>query len=129
METNGIEVRRTLTLSTIGTGITSYSTPIFIEFIPDEVICKAIYFSSATAGNAILVQSTISRDFLIPTQDTIDSLRQLDLHFKVTQPIAGNYTFNFLTFKGVTIDPRGVTNFSLALEFVKYKSVQPQKIY
>lgn len=138
MDTNTVEVRKNVAVYSHFANIqanTAYSVTKYInvEFIPDEVVVRAIYFSSENGEikgvRGTMLQSSFCPDFLIPIQDSV-VVGTYKIYFKITQPISGYYTFNFYNIQGgVNIGAKGDTDFSMVLEFIKYKSVNPQKIY
>ena len=136
MDTNIVEVRKTITLysSFDSATIKSLDNFINVEFIPDELIVRSVTFMSTVGGNPILINSSICPYFSVPMHDTkvaTNNFNQItpSIYYKVTNPINGNYRFSFVLLNGNPIDNRGNSYFSMVLEFVKYKSVNPQKIY
>ena len=135
MDTSIIEVRTVVPVRLDIKDSKASSTvtvPININFIPDEMICKLIYFQSVNDSGAANITSTICPGFFIPVYTFAGfqvTYAPSNIIYKVTQPINGYYQFNFNKYDNTPLGDVGVLACTLLLEFVKYKSVQPQKIY
>lgn len=135
METNSVEVRKTITISgTFDSGVTqTFNSYINVEFIPDELIVRNGFIVTEDGGPMFLVLSSICPGFSIPMQDsklgsfTTNPISS-PIYYKVTNPINGIYTFQLQDVEGGTTD-RGALYYSFVFEFVRYKRIESQKIY
>lgn len=132
MDTRIIEVRKNVIISRSVTSST-FSALINIDFIPDEVNIKLIRFlNTGGAVNRLTgIYSDLISDFIGSCGNS--SVSWENSSFTLNKPINGIYTFTFLlptadlTSLGTPQDRTG--DITIHLDFVKYKTVKPVKVY
>jgi hypothetical protein len=131
MNTQIIEVNQNVTISTVLNNVSSWISPINVNFIPDVVIVRSILFSGGidgTAPGAYIVSSNLctqNNGILGSFTENFVTISQISYILK--NPINGTHTFQILdTVKNLA---QITGDICINLDFIKYKEVKEQKVY
>ena len=131
MDTQIVEVRKNVIIPfTIALNQSSYTYNInTVEFIPDEVNVKYINYSSAVPelGSVTLVYTDLVSDYIASFIGNNIQI-QPNCTFTLRKPIKGNYRFDIQDVTG-TPEIARAGEFAMHLEFIKYKTDKPTKVY
>jgi len=115
-----IERRQVVTICKAINATSQWTTPIFLSFIPDEVIVKYYsYYQDGTEAGVDYIYTNLISDILCPISEQFGSL---NTHYLLQKPISGIYSFQVLDSLGrETILRQG--DLIIGLEFVKLKLI------
>lgn len=113
--------------ATCGNNVTSFSSFINLEFVPDEIILKYVCRTDADTANSdpltLLRSNIIGNNIMYAFPDVANYDNTPLLRFKtIGQPIPNTANFEFVTISGGTPSNKSTydTKIVMMLEFIKY---------